>query len=296
MSDLNGAYIKISHAGADIKGKVLESIQRNFAFLVLILNIAVTVAYRLFSPWVQNPFTPDFFITLATNILTTMFCYCVFISYGQRIEFQAMPGYRENCQRWSMLSSEVRQRSREFEAYCKERVEIEREERRRAIVENNTMRSYKEYLELYRDKTRAQIREAVIAGNLDRDTAHYVNRVNKRLRIKPINPLLILCGIKLSNVNDAGRDGLAPSTVSVISRPVTMFIVNAGVSMIHGSWTGVSTGEEIFDMIFAVVMIIMSSVMGYSSGVTSARKQHDRIKGRIYFLENFKKDKEKAPV
>lgn len=25
-------------------------------------------------------------------------------------------------------------------------------------------------------------------------------------------------------------------------------------------------------------------------------KQHDRIKGRIYFLENFKKDMEKAPV
>ena len=49
-------------------------------------------------------------------------------------------------------------------------------------------------------------------------------------------------------------------------------------------------------MIFSVVMIIMSSVMGYSSGVSSARKQHEKIKGRIYFLENFKKDMEKAPV
>ena len=73
-----------------------------------------------------------------------------------------------------------------------------------------------------------------------------------------------LCGIKLSNVNDAGREGFSPSTVAIVSRPVSMFIINAGVSMIHGSWTGVSTGEEVFDMIFAVVMIIMSSVSDVS--------------------------------
>lgn len=296
MANLNDAYGKISRGGDSIKSKLIEVIQRNFAFLVLVLNIAVTVAYRLFSPWVQNPFTPDFFITLATNILTTMFCYVVFLSYGQRLEFASLAGYKENCELWGCLSADARLRSREFEAYCKERIEIEREERRRAIVENNTMISYEEYLECYKGKTRAQIREAVIAGTLDRETAHHINRANKRIRIKPINPLLILCGIKLSNVNDAGREGFSPSTVAIVSRPVSMFIINAGVSMIHGSWTGVSTGEEVFDMIFAVVMIIMSSVMGYSSGVTSAHKQHDRIKGRIYFLENFKKDMEKAPV
>ena len=295
MANLNDAYSKISHAGENFKSKLIESLQRNFALLVLVLNIVVTVAYRLYSPWVQNPFTPDFFITLATNILTTMFCYVVFVSYGQRLEFSAMTGYKENCQRWSILSADARIISREFEAYCKERVEIEREERRRSIIENNTMLRYSDYLDLYKGKTRAEVKSAVKAGEIDKDTAKYINRANKRIRIKPINPLIILCGVKLSNVNDAGRDGLSPSTVAVISRPVFMFIINAGISMIHGSWRGVSTGEEILDMIFAVVMIIISSVMGYSSGVTSAHKQHDRIKGRIYFLENFKKDIEKAP-
>ena len=253
MANINDAYGKISHTGEGFKSKIIESIQRNFALLVLILNIAVTVAYRLFSPWVQNPFTPDFFITLATNILTTMFCYVVFVSYGQRHEFASLSGYAENCELWSRLSADARARSREFEAYCKERVEIERNERRRAIIENNTMILWDEYLELYKGKTRAQIRDAVSAGTLDASSARYINRANRRINIKPINPLLILCGIKLSNVNDAGREGLAPSTVAVISRPVIMFIVNAGVSMIHGSWKGVSTGEEIF-----VAMTIMA--------------------------------------
>lgn len=70
-----------------------------------------------------------------------------------------------------------------------------------------------------------------------------------------------------------------------------MFILNAMASMIRGSWTGVSTGEEVFDMIFAVLMIIISSVMGYSSGVVAARKEHNKIKGRIFFIENFIKEK-----
>ena len=84
--------------------------------------------------------------------------------------------------------------------------------------------------------------------------------------------MLILCGIKVSSLNYAERDGLSPSTISALSRPVSMFILSACIEMLHGAWRGISTGEEIYNMMFSVLMIIIASVMGYSAGVNSARK------------------------
>ena len=295
MANLNETYENISHKGETFKERATAAIRENFAFLILLLNIVVSVAFRLFSPWVDNPFTPDFFISLATNILTSMFSYCIFISYGEKMEKLAMSGYSENCKLWSKISGQVRTTmSAEFEAYCRERALIEREERRRAIIENNTMISFSVFESEYRGRSKQYIQSCVKSGALEKRDARYVLRANRQPDVKPINPLIILCGIKLSTLNDAGRDGISPSTISVISRPVGMFILNALVSMIHGHWAGISTGEEIFDMIFSVLMIIISSVMGYSSGVSSARKEHNKIKGRIFFLENF--IKEKAPA
>lgn len=291
MADLGGAYEELSHKSESLKERLAALLRENFAFLILALNIAVSVVLRLFSPWVNNPFNADFFITLATNVLTSMFSYCIFISYGQRAEKSSMQGYKENCSAWSLLSGRVRNgMSPEFDSYCRKRASDEREERRRAIIENNTMIGYGKFESEYRGKSVAEISALVKSGTLNRREARYVNRANRQIRVKPINPLIILCGIKISSLNDAGRDGLAPSTVSIISRPVGTFLLNACISMLHGEWSGVSTGEEIFDMIFSVLMIIISSVMGYSSGVGAARKEHSKIKGRIFFLENFLKE------
>lgn len=294
---LEDTYGSIAHKGESLKEKAAALIRSNFAFLILVLNIVVSVVFRFFTPSVENPFTPDFFISLATNILTSMFCYCIFISYGRKSEKIAMTDYAANVDVWSTLSGTVRKSYNvEFDAYCRARVQIEREDRRRALIENNTMIRYEDFCALYRGKSRSEIKALVAAGELDRIDARYVIRANRQIRVKPINPLLILSGIRISTLNDAGRDGLSPSTVAILSRPVGMFILNALITMIHGQWTGVTTGEEIFSMIFSVLMIIISSIMGYSSGVSAARKEHNRIKGRIFFIENFIKEKETTPA
>ncbi len=265
--------------------------------IIIALNIVFSVVFRFFTPTVENPFTPDFFISLATNILTSMFSYCIFISYGQKMERLSMSEYGSNVKIWSTLSSKVRNLySTDFESYCHERVLAEREERRRAIIENNTMIGYSTFLEKYKGESDSYIDELASRGVISRADVRYVKKANRQIKVKPINPLIILSGIKVSTLNDAGRDGISPSTISIISRPVGMFILNAFISMLHGQWSGVTTGEEILSMIFAVLMIIVSSIMGYSSGVSAARKEHNKIKGRIFFLENFIKDKEKTPA
>ena len=236
----------------------------------------------------------DFFIKLGTDIATTMFCYCCFISYGHKMEKLIMPGYKENCQRWSTMSGNVRNSmSGVFSAFCLESADEEREERRRAIIVNHTMISYDKFCTEWHGKSKKAVKDAVKKGTITQIEAYYINKANGIIKVKPINPVLILCGVKISSLNDAGRDGFKPSTISAISRPVTMFILNACVEMLHGAWRGISTGEEIYNMLFSVLMIIIASVMGYSAGVTSARKEHDKIKGRIFFIEKFL---EKHPI
>ena len=288
MTELNSAYSGVVHTTTDIKAKVIKTVRDNFAFIILVFNVILRVALELFDATVGNPFNVDFFIKLGTDIATTMFCYCCFISYGHKMEKGEMPGYRNNAMLWAQLSEGVRKsRNEAFADFCINCADEEREDRRKAIIQNNTMIAWDRFERDYRGKSKADIDKFVKDGTLTRTAAYYINKANGVIRVKPINPLLILCGVKTESLNDVGRDGIKPSTISALSRPVSMFILSACIEMLHGSWRGVSTGEEIYNMILSVLMIVLSSVLGYSAGVNAARKEHDKIKGRIYFLERF---------
>ena len=86
MNEIGNTYSKI----ADTQNRVTQAVTRFsrdfFPFIVLVLNILLTIGSRLFSTWLENPFTADFFIALGTNILSTMFCYTCFIKYGEANE------------------------------------------------------------------------------------------------------------------------------------------------------------------------------------------------------------------
>ena len=61
--------------------------------------------------------------------------------------------------------------------------------------------------------------------------------------------------------------------------------------MFRGAFIGVTDTAVICDIIYIALMIIIASYTGYSAGVTSARREFDKIKGRVFFLEDFLKNK-----
>lgn len=288
MSEIGNTYSKI----ADTQNKVTQAVTRFtkdfFPFIILVLNILLTIGSRLFNTWLENPFTPDFFISLGTNILSTMLCYTCFIKYGEMNEKRGCEAYAGNVERWSRISADVRGKMSEaFNRYCKELAWQEREEKRHSIISNHTMLSIEDYINNYKGKNRKEINELVKSGKLTIIEGKYINKANATNKIRPINPLLILCGVQTSNINDVGRSGISRATVSILSRPVSMFILTAAITMFKGTWVGVGDASAIFDMIYSAFMIVISSVVGYSAGAMSARVEHDKIKGRIYFLEKF---------
>lgn len=285
-----------TRASESLKTRAVKSVRDNFALVLLLLNIAVNVALRLFSPELQNPFNEEFFISLTLNVVTTTFAYSSFIAYAEKKTKVTLIGYAENCERWSVISQEVRRtHNKAFSEYCKRVSREERESRRRAAFENSTMMDYDEYLKKYTKKSAKLIDAAVESGELSPEDAKAIKRANKQLRLKTIDPLWILCGVKTMDLSEARNGKFKSSTLSMLSRPFSMFAMSALAAALHGTYVGVTTGEEVYAMIVSVGMIVISSVMGYSAGVNSVKKEHDKIKNRIAFIERFEEERKNAP-
>lgn len=274
---------------------ITNVIRDSLPFLILLLNIVVAVMTRLFNTDLQNPFTIDFFIELFTNTLTTMVCYSCFVKYGEKNEKLSSEAYASNVERWKEMSGRVRtQSSDKFIKYCRKQVEIEREDIRHFYILNHTMITLEEYESKYKRLHDEEIDKLVEKGALHRQEAKYIKRANKTRYLKPINPLLILCGVNKLNINDVGRDGMNAATVAIITRPVYMFLLTTVVTMFSGYWKGLDGASAVFDIIYSVMMIVIASITGYSAGADAGRKEHDKIKGRIFFLERYLATEEKA--
>lgn len=274
---------------------ITSVIRDSLPFLILILNVVVAVLTRLFNTDLQNPFSVDFFIELFTNTLTTMLCYSCFVKYGEKNEKLSSTAYASNMERWKEMSGKVRtQSSDKFIAYCRKQVEIERADIRHFYILNHTMLTIEEYESKYKKLSNEEIDKLVVKGALHRKEAKYIKRANKTRYLKPINPILILCGVNKMNLNDVGRDGLNAATVAIITRPVYMFLLTTVVTMFSGYWKGIDGASAVFDIIYSVTMIVIASITGYSAGADAGRKEMDKIKGRIFFLERYLATEEKA--
>lgn len=288
MSGLVSKYDKMATAQNAAMQKITEFIKGTLPFMILLLNIIVAVASRLFNTDLQNPFSIDFFIELFTNTLTTMLCYSCFVQYGQKNELLASKAYATNLELWKKMSSQVRsQCTDKFICYCRKQVEIEREDIRHFYILNYTMLTIEEYESKYKRMSDIEIDRLVDSGKMNRKEGKYIKKANASRYIKPINPMVILCGVSKMSFNDVGRDGINAATVSIITRPIYMFVITAVVTMFSGYWKGLDGASALFDIIYSVLMIVVASITGYAAGADAGRKEHDKVKGRIFFLERY---------
>lgn len=288
-------YNKIASDQNKVVTVVTAFVKDSLPFLILLLNIVVAVTSRLFATDLQNPFSADFFIELFTNMLTTMVCYSCFVKYGEKNEKLSSTTYASNLQRWQTMSGEVRKHSSDkFIAYCKQQVELEREDIRHFYILNHTMLTLEEYESEYRRMSDIEIDKLVAKGALHRKEARYIKKANATRYLKPINPILILCGVNKMNLNDVGRDGLNAATMAIMTRPIYTFILTTVVTMFSGYWKGLDGASAVFDIIYSALMIVIASISGYTAGADAGRKEHDKIKGRIFFLERYLATEEKA--
>lgn len=262
-----------------------------FPYLLLLVNISFMVVNSLFDLGVQNPFNEQALIKTFLNCVTSTMAYACFVVYGETNAKNTMADYRANCKVWGETSDSIR-RGDSFERfleYCKEQVEKEREEIRLSYITNHTRLSITEFNEQYRTSTKAYRRQKLKEGAITFIEYWYIGKACGNIRVSPINPLLLLCGAKVNNLNDAGRAEGGSVLKTVALKPLTMLLSTVVCGSITCIYSGVADGTAVFQMLISAFLIISSALMGYSSGVGNVRKTNDAIKSRIIFLERFQK-------
>lgn len=288
----NKIIYNVNEAQTSAKQKIVKGIQNHLMAIALIVNIAISVVTQLYKIGFKNPFTIEFLMEICLTLTTTMICYGCFIPFGKQEEKKMNSSYALNVTTWARLTETVRTGYNElFGKFCRAQLEVEREEKRRAIIGNNTIIDYATYESEYKGKSRAYIKTLVDMGKLTTKEARAINRANGNsffnyTKVKPINPVIILSGVKANQINDAGRSDSSYTVNWLISRPFIIIVVSIITESITNTFLGANS-SMIFNICMGALKIVMSAVLGYSAGVTAIRKDNEKIKSRILFLSLF---------
>lgn len=288
----DGFFDKLDEGAQTLKDRVQRFAAEYAPYIMLVGMIIFEVLARLFTVEITTFFTPEFWSTLFINTLSSTLSFACFVFYAERKRKESA-SYQENLRTWGLASQRVRSSCfDDFLAYCKESYRQECEDRRTSLISNFTQISLERWAE-YRTKTNKEIRELAKKGVITWREAYIVNKAKKHPRLKPINPLLILAGMKATNINSAGRSN-ASSLLSVLTRPIPTLSMSIAFSMFAGSYLGTSDSSVLFDMLYTAGMIVMSSCMGYIKGCDNADRKHGEIKVRIMFIERYEKQHTQA--
>ncbi len=270
--------------------KIKRAVIDLFPYLLILVNILFLVLNTLFTVGMQNPFSRDTIIKTLMSCTTSTLSYACFVTYGDRTTRKNTGSFVDNLKVWGVISERIR-KGAHFEGfidYCKAAVEREREEKRIAIITNHTRITVSDYDEIYRKMTSREIKAVVGEGKITAREAHFLRRANGNIRVRPINPLLLLCGSTVENLNDAGRARDASAVGSILARPVSVLSFSMVLAAVTCTYDGF-TMTTLYSMLTSAFMIFFSSFLGYEKGASNARKTEEAVKNRIIFLERYEK-------
>lgn len=281
FSDVNAEKKKITSS-------IKKTVVNHLPYILLGIILFCRVLLEIFHTSIVNPFTPIFFLETAISVGLTIFCYIVFIPQGRENEIANSLSYKPNCARWGELSGKIRIGGMldQFRKYCTDQLEFERREIKMLIIGNNTALSFEEYNERYSHLSRETLKAMYAKGSISKDEYYAIKKCNGRIKVKPINPVLILSGVAKSNFNDAGRDESSYIFKWLAKKPIYATVFSVVARGISGSFVGFNP-SAIYGMLLDIISIIMASFVGYGAGEQSVRDKEDRIKNRIIFLESF---------
>lgn len=290
MTDANkNIFDDINANKAKISKNVKKTVNEYLPYILLVANIVFRIILQLYDPKLVNPFSVVFVLDTITSLISTMFCYIVFIPQGELNERKTSLSYRPNCERWGELSSKIRTSGRleAFRKYCNLQVELERKATRESIIANNTTYSYSEYEEQFAKLNKKELKQLKDAGKITSTDYKAFLKANSNIKIKPINSVLILSGVAHASYNDAGRDDGNYAAKWLIKRPLPILFTSILLNALSGSFIGLSGYSVIYSMVIDALFIVVASFVGYGVGVQSVQAENNKIKNRILFIESF---------
>ena len=292
--DNKTAFDRLEGEKNAVTNKVKGVLSEYLVYFLLFFALAVQIVSKLYTVNVQNIITPSYILGMVTSITITMLVYIVFVPTGSQKELERSDSFHDNMRRWGELSANVRNgRSDPFTLYCRRREESEREERRREIITNGCLMDFEKYKRDYLPMSKKQLRSALKKNEITQEEYSCILKANRTRRVKPINPLLILCGVERYNINDAGRKTRTGISKKILSRPFIILATNILLNSINPVFQGLNNADAVYAMLLSCLSTILSAYAGYVVGVEQIKRRNEIVKNRIFFIENFEEDQKK---
>ncbi len=287
MDDKN-LFSEVNEGRARITEGIKKTASNYLPYILLIVVIVLRALLEIYTPGVKNPFTPVFFLDTGVSMAMTLLCYMIFIPQGEKSEKLLNASYHHNCMEWSKLSERIRNGSLQakFKEFCVKQVDVEREDKRREIIGNNTSLTFEEYKSKYMRMSEVEITREHREGKLTKEEYKAILKANGKIKVEPINPVLILSGVEKRSFNDAGRAESSFIVVWLAKRPFITLLFAVFVNML-------TSGKATFDssifygIILDTVSLIVAAFIGDGAGRQSVKDRNNKIKGKILFINGF---------
>lgn len=270
------------------KAELGNRFRQNLSYLVLFFVLAFTVLLPFTTLGVTSFFTAAFVADTLYMTLCTYSAYLLFLPMGKTNGKAKSVSYFPSLSRWSALSDDIRAHGAlsAFDAFCKARMETERTEKRRAIVEGCCL-DMSVYLAQFAAETPREVYEKARAAGFSYRRARKLSRAAAHIRVRTIAPMRILCGASRVSLNDAGRGRISYETRQVVKKPISCILLSvllAGVVIYPTASIGIGV---LFTVVARVLGVLLSACSGFSVGVSAVAAETEEMRVRILFLSAF---------
>ena len=234
-----------------------------------------------------NPLSIDFVINAVYSLILATTCYYIFAPMSAKSERLDSVSYKSTSKKWNKLSNKVRTGGlmTDFYRFCQTRREEEREERKALYIEAACI-PRDIYDEKYAILNEKQLDTLKKNGELTAKQVKYLKSANGEIKVLPINASMILSGVKMANVNDAGRD-LRQKWFAAV-RPITLVLtmVIRGVIHVIGN-TDLQFLDYLTEIMTTASIVLTWSFTGYRYGISQVREEEQLMQGRSEFIMLF---------
>lgn len=280
--------IQTASEQADDKLKgVLSKLSKWRSVMVMGAMAIAALVFPLISTGFVDPFSVDFWFNAVYSLAIATLSYYMYAPFGTRSERLESTTYEKVIKRWTALSGQVRDDGliEAFYEFCGVRREEERAERKALFIEAAGL-PVRIYEELYAGLTPKQLKQKQREGELTRQQVKYLIAANGKIKVLPINPSMILSGLKVKNINDVGRK--KRHKLFGLLRPLTLIVTMVIRSAIEiGGNEYISFVDYIAQAVTDLFTIVMWSFAGFRYGISMVRDEEQTVNGRSEFLSMF---------
>lgn len=307
------AFEKFTEQKNKLNYVVKNGFKQSINYILLLFLVGMTLILSYAIPSFYDGISSSMLINTGYLVIADALAMMMFVPQGEGNEMTKNISYQNNMLAWSKKSNSVRKDKHlmDFRAYCQEVNERLRKEKKEQYIQNANIEP-EFYHQVFEKLTIKELRkylkpQIVTIKNFDENTQKYneikinvqlskmqfnmLKKAKGRIKIARLEPMRVLAGSETRGEYKIAQQKIKYSTKNITSR----LLMVVAYSLLLGSVILVPNGQHGLMYLFSVIMrltgIIISTFIGFYSGVKNIKNANEEAKERIIFIDEFYENK-----